>query len=118
MLYVRIGPTPCVRTSQPASVSIGEPQLPSWSTSHSWVGRCNGVELGQWRGSSEKASELVSRSHLERAAKRPWMRRGNSAKPLFAAAWPTIGEEVKRRKSAVSSNCWLMRFPSYAVYGA
>ena len=28
MQYLRIGPTPWVMTSQPASVSIGEPQLP------------------------------------------------------------------------------------------
>ncbi len=26
--YFRIGPTPCVRTSQPSSNSMGEPQLP------------------------------------------------------------------------------------------
>ena len=38
MAYLRIGPTPCVRTSQPASVSIGDPQLPSWTNSHEYVG--------------------------------------------------------------------------------
>ena len=34
MQYCRIGPTPCVMSSQPFSVSIGEPQLPSWITCH------------------------------------------------------------------------------------
>ena len=29
MQYFRIGPTPWLITSQPASVSMGEPQLPS-----------------------------------------------------------------------------------------
>ena len=38
MLYVRIGPTPWVSTSQPASVSIGGPQFPSWSVSQASVG--------------------------------------------------------------------------------
>ena len=36
------------------------------------------------------------------AAKRPRMRRGNSARPLLAAARPTIGVEVNDRKSVVS----------------
>ena len=39
MLYSRIGPTPWVSTSQPASVSIGGPQLPSWTISHGSRGR-------------------------------------------------------------------------------
>ena len=52
-----------------------------------------------------------SRSALDRATKRPLMRRGNSARPLFAAAGPTIGVEVKDRKSVVANNCWLMRDP-------
>ncbi len=38
MAYSRIGPTPWVRTSHPAGVSIGEPQLPSWISSHGRVG--------------------------------------------------------------------------------
>ena len=33
MLYCRMGPTPWVRTSHPASVSRGEPQLPIWNSS-------------------------------------------------------------------------------------
>ena len=38
MAYSRMGPTPCVKTSQPAGVSIGEPQLPSWISSHGRAG--------------------------------------------------------------------------------
>ena len=41
MEYSRIGPTPWVRTSQPASVSTGEPQFPIWSSSHGRVGVCS-----------------------------------------------------------------------------
>ena len=39
MQYLRIGPTPCVMTSQPASVSIGDPQLPTFTDSHISRGR-------------------------------------------------------------------------------
>jgi hypothetical protein len=45
------------------------------------------------------------------AAKRPRMRRGNSARPLLAAALPTIGVEVNDRKSVVSKSCWLISDP-------
>ena len=38
MAYSRIGPTPCVKASHPAGVSIGEPQLPSWTSSHGRAG--------------------------------------------------------------------------------
>jgi len=31
--YFRKGPTPWLRTSQPASVSMGDPQFPSWTNS-------------------------------------------------------------------------------------
>src|SRR5579863_9589239 len=34
MQYFRIGPTPWLSTSHPASVSIGDPQFPSWMSSH------------------------------------------------------------------------------------
>ena len=34
MQYLRMGPTPWVMTSQPASVSMGEPQLPILTDSH------------------------------------------------------------------------------------
>ena len=52
-----------------------------------------------------------SRSLRERAAKRPPIRRGKRARPLLAAAAPTIGEEVKFKKSLVSSSCWPMSVP-------
>ena len=38
MQYVRRGPTPWLRTSQPASVSIGDPQFPSWTSSQGKIG--------------------------------------------------------------------------------
>ena len=56
-----------------------------------------------------------SRSLLERAAKQPSMRRGKRARPLLAAEAPTIGEEVKLKKSFVSRSCWPMSVPLYAV---
>ena len=53
-----------------------------------------------------------SRSDLDMAAKRPWIRRGNSAKALVGRGRsPTIGAEVKDWKSVVSSSCWLMWDP-------
>src|SRR5204863_9062038 len=39
--YLRIGPTPCVITSQPFSVSIGEPALPICINSQGYLGCCN-----------------------------------------------------------------------------
>src|SRR6476469_6768 len=116
--YVRIGPTPCVSTSHPPSVSIGGPQLPSCNASHACVGSWHGSESGQMNGSSANATEFDSRSDLDIAANRPRMRRGHSARPLFAAAFPTIGLDVKDWKSVVSSSCWLMWLPLYAVYVA
>ena len=38
MQYFRIGPTPWLRTSHPASVSIGDPQFPSWTSSQGKAG--------------------------------------------------------------------------------
>jgi hypothetical protein len=38
MQYVRRGPTPWLRTSHPASVSIGDPQFPSWTSSQGKIG--------------------------------------------------------------------------------
>ena len=38
MQYLRIGPTPWVKTSQPASVSMGEPQLPICMNSQGLAG--------------------------------------------------------------------------------
>ena len=45
--YVRIGPTPRVSTSQPRSVSIGDPQLPICTTSQDALGRSHEVRLPQ-----------------------------------------------------------------------
>ena len=53
MAYFRIGPTPWVSTSQPASVSIGEPQLPSWTNSQGYVGLAISSLLYQKWGMSE-----------------------------------------------------------------
>jgi hypothetical protein len=33
MQYFRMGPTPWLRTSHPASVSMGDPQFPIWTSS-------------------------------------------------------------------------------------
>src|SRR6476619_7671646 len=109
--YVLIGPTPWVSTSHPASVSMGGPQFPSCSASHACVGCWQGTESVHANGYSEKANEFDSRSDLDMAAKWPRTRRGNSARPLLAAARPTIGVDVNDRKSVVSSNCWLMWDP-------
>ena len=38
MQYFRIGPTPWLSTSHPASVSIGDPQFPSWTSSQGKAG--------------------------------------------------------------------------------
>ena len=47
--YFRIAPTPWVSTSQPASVSIGEPQLPIWTYSHCSVGFMSSrLECQKW----------------------------------------------------------------------
>ena len=38
MQYLRMGPTPWLRTSHPASVSIGDPQFPIWISSQGNAG--------------------------------------------------------------------------------
>ena len=38
MQYFRIGPTPCLRTSHPASVSMGDPPFPIWTSSQGKAG--------------------------------------------------------------------------------
>src|SRR4051794_37709888 len=118
MLYVRIGPTPCVSTSQPSSVSMGEPQLPSWIISHDRRGPWNDLAVPHRRGWSENAMALLSPSQRDRAAYLPSMRRGKSASPLFAAAGPRTGDAEKSTKFVVSRSCWLTDVPSYAVYVA
>ena len=112
---MRIGPTPWVSTSQPASVSIGGPQLPSCTTSQARSGTWTVSAVPHRDGDSESATPLVSRSGRDSAANRPPIRRGNSARPLLAAASPTIGDEVKDTKSVVRSSCWLTSRPSKAV---
>ena len=47
MEYCRIGPTPWLRTSQPASVSIGEPQFPICTISHGNAGAR--ISLGSYQ---------------------------------------------------------------------
>ena len=52
MQYFRIGPTPWLSTSQPASVSIGEPQLPNWMNSQGNAGsRTSCMVCQKWRWS-------------------------------------------------------------------
>src|SRR6185295_5448081 len=46
MQYFRMGPTPWLRTSQPASVSMGDPQFPSWISSHGKIGFRSCFSLG------------------------------------------------------------------------
>src|ERR1700679_3879242 len=106
-----MGPTPWVSTSHPASVSIGGPQFPSCSVSHASAGCWQGDALVQTARWSVKATVLVLRSDRDMAAERPCIRRGNKAKPLFAAAFPTSGPEVNDWKSLVLSSCWLMWDP-------
>ena len=38
MQYLRIGPTPWLSTSHPASVSMGDPQFPIWTHSQGKAG--------------------------------------------------------------------------------
>jgi hypothetical protein len=63
MAYSRIGPTPCVKTSQPAGVSIGEPQLPSWTSSQ---GRA-----GAWTVTASRPAMSVVRSRRSRCSPGP-----------------------------------------------
>ena len=115
MAYSRIGPTPCVSTIQPASVSTGEPQLPSWSSSHGRLGVCSVRASPHQTPSTDVAMALFSRSQRERATYRPPTRRGNRAMPLFRAAGPASWEMRNRRKSVVSISCGAIDAPSNAV---
>ena len=65
MQYLRIGPTPWVITSQPASVSIGEPQLPIFTVSHARVGRRSSCGSLQKCGLSEYMRNRFSSSCRE-----------------------------------------------------
>ena len=62
MQYFRIAPTPWVRTIQPASVSMGEPQLPIFTASHMAEGRRITSGLLQWCGPSENMMDRFSLS--------------------------------------------------------
>ena len=62
MQYLRIGPTPWVRTSQPASVSMGEPQLPSWVNSQGCAGRTMTCDSYQKWGWSENIRWMLTPS--------------------------------------------------------
>ena len=63
----RIAPTPWVSTNQPSSVSIGEPQLPSWMISQGWQGVWITSDVFQQRRSSENAIAFVSLSDRDSA---------------------------------------------------
>ena len=52
-------------TSQPSSVSRGEPQLPIWSSSHERLGRCSSVTSAQCRTSVDVARWRFSRSRRD-----------------------------------------------------
>jgi len=65
--YSRIGPTPWVRTTQPASVSIGDPQLPICSSSHGRLGVWSVRVSPHQTPSGEEAMLLFSLSQRERA---------------------------------------------------
>ncbi len=65
MQYFRIGPTPCVMTSQPASVSTGEPQFPIFTISHGWAGWRSKMGLLQKCGLSDDIRKRFSSSCRE-----------------------------------------------------
>ena len=102
MAYRRMGPTPWVSTSQPASVSIGEPQLPTWISSQPRRGRVQRHRRAATGSSSSSAVRpMVSPSERHSARWRPPTVRGNSAMPLLRAAGPRIGVTSKRRRSSL-----------------
>src|SRR5579863_404169 len=68
IVYVRIGPTPWVRTSHPSGVSIGEPQLPTWTRSHGRLGSCTGAAESHDSPSADHATNERSRSQRDRHA--------------------------------------------------
>src|SRR5450631_1066452 len=60
--YFRDAPTPWLSTNQPASVSIGEPQLPICTNSHGEVGLSNNCDLSQKCNASENIKKIFSLS--------------------------------------------------------
>ena len=114
----RIGPTPWVRTSQPASVSIGEPQLPSLDGLPRPRGR-----LQQRRRPSHKSDVVGARAGgcspgPAATARRscPSIRAREQRHPLVLRA-PLRRASRSRRcvKSLVSISCGRIAKPSYAV---
>jgi len=87
-LFETHGPDAVVMTTQPASVSIGEPQLPTFTDSHISLGRRMIFASLQWCGLSENMIKRFSLSCRESITKRPPTRRGKSAMPLFCTASP------------------------------
>ena len=57
-----------MRTSQPASVSMGEPQLPSWTNSHEYVGLAISSLVCQKWSMSEYIKKMFSLSCRESMA--------------------------------------------------
>jgi hypothetical protein len=110
--YFRIAPTPWLNTSQPASVSIGEPQLPSLMNSHGCAGDSNtfgvGPEMDVVGEHDQNVLVVLAREHDVL----PLTLRGNSAMPLFCTAGPLSVLNLKCTKSGVSSNCGSVILPS------
>ena len=102
-------------TSHPASVSIGDPQLPSCMTSQERAGARRGTDASQYSTSSLNAMWFVSKSGRVRATNRPPTVRGKIARPLPRAAGPEMGKVRKAVKSSVWMPCWAMSRPSNAV---
>ena len=71
MAYSRIGPTPWVSTTQPASVSTGEPQFPVWVSDHGWLGSGSVRGSPHQRPSVDVQTALFSRSQRDSATCRP-----------------------------------------------
>ena len=67
MAYSRIGPTPCVSTTQPASVPTGEPQFPVWVSDHGRIGTCSVCGSSHQRPSADVQTALFSRSQRDSA---------------------------------------------------
>jgi len=65
MVYLRMGPTPWPRTSHPAAVSMGEPQLPIWTNSQGNRGLMTSSREYQKFSASEYIRWMFSPSCLE-----------------------------------------------------
>ena len=115
MQYFRIGPTPWLSTSQPASVSIGEPQFPSWMNSPGKPGFQNELHgMPEMEMVGEHHVDILRVLTAEHRVESPDFP-GKSAMPLFSTAGPFNVMNLKRRKSGVWKNCGSIILPSYAV---